>query len=228
MSVIHHTTLTPTKLELLAGWLPAQPWYPSTGRAPDLTKAGGFRLDDPQGAVGIEFMVTVDTSGDRPRAYHVPLTYRGAPLHGAPDQALIGTTEHGVLGRRWVYDGTFDPVLVAQLLAFVQGRVPAHAQSTSDALDPSVTGHFAGAALPPTLGATRVDNGPHGTDVLVADPAGGGLTVHVVRALRPDDPSGAPDAAVGHVTADWRLPDGAPARGRYFVLREGTRREGAA
>jgi hypothetical protein len=26
---------------------------------------------------------------------------RGAPLDGA-DQALIGTSEHGVLGRRWV------------------------------------------------------------------------------------------------------------------------------
>jgi len=35
----------------------------------------------------------------------VPLTYRGAPLDGAED-ALVGTTEHGVLGRRWVYDGT--------------------------------------------------------------------------------------------------------------------------
>lgn len=27
MAVIHHTTLTPGKLELLAAWLPRQPWY---------------------------------------------------------------------------------------------------------------------------------------------------------------------------------------------------------
>lgn len=227
MSLIHHTTLTPTKIELLTAWLPAQPWYPGTGRAPELTKAGGFRLDDPQSAVGIEFMVVVDTSGERPRAYHVPLTYRGAPLDGAPDQALIGTTEHGVLGKRWVYDGTHDPVLVTQLLAFVQGRVPAHAQSVSDTLDPSVTGHHTGPAVPTStaVDVTTVADGPHGTDVVVTRPDGSGLTVHVVRALRADDPSepsDAPDAASGHVTADWRLPDGGTARGRYVVLREAT------
>ena len=45
MAIIHHTTMTPTKLELLAPWLPTQPWYPGTGSEPELGKAGGFRLD---------------------------------------------------------------------------------------------------------------------------------------------------------------------------------------
>ena len=49
MAEIHHTTLVPSKLELLRGWLPAQPWYLGSG-VPDLTRAGGFRLDDPAGA----------------------------------------------------------------------------------------------------------------------------------------------------------------------------------
>jgi hypothetical protein len=40
---------------------------------------------------------------------HVPLTYRGAPLAGAEDH-LVGTTEHSVLGTRWVYDAVGDPV----------------------------------------------------------------------------------------------------------------------
>jgi hypothetical protein len=53
---------------------------------------------------------------------------RGAPLDGA-DQALIGTSEHGVLGRRWVYDGTHDPVLVAQLLALLQGHAEPQAHA---------------------------------------------------------------------------------------------------
>ncbi|MGQ4271429.1 maltokinase N-terminal cap-like domain-containing protein [Nocardiopsis changdeensis] len=79
MAVVHRTTMTPTKLELLQTWLPAQPWY--AGERPDPAKAGGFRLDDPQGEVGIEFMVVTDGAA----AYHVPLTYRGAPLEGARD-----------------------------------------------------------------------------------------------------------------------------------------------
>ncbi|GAB3893952.1 hypothetical protein GCM10027612_44340 [Microbispora bryophytorum subsp. camponoti] len=82
MAVIHHTTLTPGKLELLTSWLPAQPWYGGDGRRPELTKAGGFRLDDPQGEVGMEFMVVTDVSGDRPVSYHVPLTYRGRRWRG--------------------------------------------------------------------------------------------------------------------------------------------------
>jgi hypothetical protein len=36
-------------------------------------------------------------------------TYRGAPLEG--DEArLVSTMDHSELGRRWVYDGTTDPV----------------------------------------------------------------------------------------------------------------------
>ena len=49
MAIIHDTTMSPGKLELLAGWLPAQPWYCGAGSEPALSKAGGFRLDDPQG-----------------------------------------------------------------------------------------------------------------------------------------------------------------------------------
>ena len=49
---------------------------------------------------------------------HVPMTYRGAPLEGADDH-LIGTTEHSVLGKRWVYDACGDPVWAAALAAAV-------------------------------------------------------------------------------------------------------------
>jgi hypothetical protein len=136
MATIHDTTMTPTKLELLAAWLPLRTWYRSAERhRPRLRKAGGFRLDDPAGEVGIEFLFAADDGQDR--VYQLPLTYRGTPLAGAAD-ALVGTAEHGVLGTRWVYDGTRDPVLVAQLLCLCQGEaVPQH-QSRSDTADPSV------------------------------------------------------------------------------------------
>jgi hypothetical protein len=52
VAIIHNTTMVPTKLELLTAWLPRQPWYLGAGR-PELARAGGFRLDDPAGEVGI-------------------------------------------------------------------------------------------------------------------------------------------------------------------------------
>ncbi|MCQ9181644.1 1,4-alpha-glucan branching protein [Streptomyces sp. IBSBF 2953] len=136
MAVIHNTTMSPTKLELLTGWLPTRPWYRG-GPSAELTKAGGFRLDDPDGEVGIEFMIVTDASTDAPDTYLLPLTYRGAPLDGM-DDALIGTSEHGVLGTRWIYDGAHDPVLVACLAGLLRGETTAQAQSESDTPDPSV------------------------------------------------------------------------------------------
>jgi hypothetical protein len=140
MAQIHDTTLTPTKLELLAAWLPRQSWYVRGAGEPELRKAGGFRLDDPAGEVGIEFMIVTDTASGYVVAYLVPVTYRGAPVDGLED-ALIGTSEHGVLGRRWVYDGVRDPVLVAELTALLRGDVVAQQQSRSDETDPTVEVH---------------------------------------------------------------------------------------
>ncbi|WP_202805687.1 maltokinase N-terminal cap-like domain-containing protein [Actinopolymorpha alba] len=223
--------MKPTKLELLEPWLPTQPWYASTERKPELTKVGGFRLDDPQGEVGIEFMVVTDTSGERPASYHLPLTYRGAPLDGA-EQALIGTSEHGVLGRRWVYDGTHDPVLVAGLLALLQGQVEPQAQSLSDTADRSVIVSFTGAGFSPVVESAVVTNGPHGTHLAVetspeAQPnrtPAGRLTIDVTRALRPDQATSETTTlgvtgVRGYVNVSWRLPDGGESRGAFVVLR---------
>ncbi|MFJ1645999.1 1,4-alpha-glucan branching protein [Streptomyces sp. NPDC088258] len=221
MAVIHRTTMNPSKAELLSGWLPTQPWYLGGDRAPTPARAGGFRLDDPEGRVGIEFMVVTDTSGDREATYLVPVTYRGAPLDGA-DQALIGTSEHGVLGRRWVYDGAHDPVLVAQLLALMTGEADPQDQNESDTPDTSVTGRFTGPGQGPLTSLISVTTSAQGTDVLISTgPAAGSarLTIRVNRVLQPL-PDGLParDAShQGHVTAPWQLPDGTSARGLFAV-----------
>ncbi|MEV6277253.1 1,4-alpha-glucan branching protein [Nocardia sp. NPDC051832] len=136
MAVVHNTTMEPTKLELLTTWLPKQEWFRGT-RTPVLRKAGGFRLDDPAGEVGIEFMIVLDVSEYPGTAYHVPMTYRGAPVPGA-EQALIGTSEHGVLGTRWIYDGPADEVLTTQALALLAGHTQPQAQNTSNAPDPAI------------------------------------------------------------------------------------------
>lgn len=219
MAVIHNTTtLTPTKLELLATWLPAQPWYRGkAGQQPELARTGGFRLDDPQGEVGIEFMVATDTSGDQPVSYQIPFSYRGAPIPGA-DEALIGTTEHGVLGKRWVYDGTRDPVLVAQLFALIVGEAEPQMQSTSNTPDPSVTGWFAETGVKAAIASTTVTDDPSGTDLLVETAADGRrLTIHINRLLQPGRAIEG-QAALGHVTADAPLPDGTRARTTFAVV----------
>ncbi|MFJ3664972.1 1,4-alpha-glucan branching protein [Streptomyces sp. NPDC090106] len=189
MAIIHRTTLTPTKLELLTAWLPGTPWYDAAGE-PELAKAGGFRLDDPAGEVGIEFMVVTDTAGAGTVSLLVPMTYRGAPADGL-EHALIGTTEHGVLGTRWVYDGVHDPVLLAQLGALLEGRAQPQAQSVSDAVDQEVTWS--------------------------RDPAAAeGTTPRPLRVLRPG--SEVPEGAAGHVEGAWQLPDGSRVRGVFAVL----------
>lgn len=218
MAIIHQTTMTPSKLELLTAWLPTQPWYVGTGRQPELAKAGGFRLDDPQGEVGMEFMVVTDAAGDQPVSYHVPLSYRGASIDGA-DEGLVGTSEHGVLGRRWIYDGTHDPVLVNQLANLLAGRATPQAQNVSDAPDLTVTAHCAREIATPIRSAT-VGNTADGTNIAVGSASTEGrLTLHVIRVLgqgKPDALTG--DAATGHVSGCWQLPDGTEARGPFVVV----------
>jgi hypothetical protein len=116
MALLHRAELRPTKLELLAAWLPDRPWFHGPTGA-DVERVAGYRFDDPAGAVGIETMLV--RAGDGP-VHQVPLTYRGAPLEGA-DGWLVGTTHHSVLGPRWVYDACGDPVYAAALAAAILG-----------------------------------------------------------------------------------------------------------
>ncbi|PFG43347.1 hypothetical protein ATJ88_2032 [Isoptericola jiangsuensis] len=113
MAILHRATLTPTKTELLATWLPGQAWF--DGEVDAVVPVAAYRFDDPAGEVGIEsHLVEVDG-----RTVHVPLTYRAAPLAGA-DAWLVGAMEHSVLGTRWVYDAVGDPVYVAELARVVR------------------------------------------------------------------------------------------------------------
>lgn len=98
-------TLTPSKMDLLAQWLPSQPWF--DGDPTTLTRAASFRLVDPDGEVGIDCMV-VTTGG---HYYFVPVTWRAEPLDSAE---LVGALHHSELGLRYCYDAPSDPVFVAE------------------------------------------------------------------------------------------------------------------
>lgn len=160
MALIHRATLRPTKLELIAAWLPGRPWF--AGPAGDLERLAAYRFDDPAGEVGIETILVGTARG----TFQVPLTYRGAPLAGGED-LLVGTTEHSVLGRRWVYDAVGDPVYAAALTAAVladagQATEFLEAGDRLEPRDPSMTiaGTTAGGAAAPTAVRRVVDGDP--------------------------------------------------------------------
>ena len=213
MAEIHHTTLSPTKLELLTAWLPGQSWF--AGGEPLLERSGGFRLDDPAGKVGIEFLVTADRSAGAVSRYLVPLTYRDQPLEGG---ALIGTSEHGVLGTRWIYDGLRDPVLVGALVALLQGDSEAQAQNISHTADPLIMAHSdLKALLVKGSSADDID----GCTAISIDTGAGAVTLHVVRALHDGDGFGCahvPNTALGHVAATLTTPDEVTLTGDLVVV----------
>ena len=140
MAILHHgATLTPAKVDLVEGWIGAQRWYAAKGRVPRLTRLFSWRLEDPEGQVGIETLILSDDASTPPVTYQVPLTYRSAPLPGAA-HALVGTIEHSVLGTRYVYDAPHDPVYAAQLFALATGQAAAASARVSDAVEDAVHG----------------------------------------------------------------------------------------
>ncbi|MET7420769.1 hypothetical protein [Dactylosporangium sp. NPDC005555] len=195
MALLHRADLTPSKLELLTAWLPARAWY--TGPAePALAKVGAFRFDDPAGEVGVETILV--RAGDGP-VLQVPLTYRGAPLAGA-DRWLVGTTEHSVLGRRWVYDATSDPVYACALAhTILTGAAQAVEEFEVDGVRrprrSDVQTTAAGSSLVAEVtGIVRVDD--RDPAVIATDV----LDLTVFRILE-DDPDPAPAAPT--LTATW-------------------------
>ena len=112
MGIVHRATLTPSKQEIVEGWLPSRGW--AAGRR-IAEKVAEYRLDDPAGEVGVE---TILWRLDDGAVVQTPLTYRAEPLAGA-DEHLITTTRHSALGERWVYDGCGDPVWASTLASAI-------------------------------------------------------------------------------------------------------------
>ena len=172
MALLHGgASIRPTKLELLATWLPTRPWF--VGDASALELVGAYRFDDPAGEVGMETHLV--RAGDS-TIYQVPLTYRAAPLDGG-EAFLVGTMDHTVLGDRWVYHASIDPVYLEVLAdtirtggsqavlerTFADGRV--------EIMEPSVrvTGSGTLSAGPVELDVLSVLGAPLSGQLAVAD-----------------------------------------------------------
>jgi hypothetical protein len=223
MAQIFDTTLVPSKLELITEWLARQSWYPRPGAEPQLQPVGGFRLDDPDGDVGIEVHFVRDSDST---VYQVPLTYRGAALegttHDGPASAFVGTMEHGVLGTRYVYDGPHDPVYVAQLVALVVGDAEPQAQRESDTPDPTVVAAWQGSTHPASGPIRHVEHRDGETLVHVGGAPGEPSTtvLRIVRLLQSEEvqaPHGTHEAA-GVVRAGWTGPGDTKVRGPVALL----------
>ena len=111
MAILYRAQLTPSKMELLSAWAPLQPWCGALAGSRTLDAVGAYRFDDPEGEVGIETHLLRSADG---QVLQVPVTYRGAPVPGA-EAYLIATTQHSVLGERWVYDACGDPTYAEAL-----------------------------------------------------------------------------------------------------------------
>lgn len=195
MALLHRAELRPTKLELVAAWLPGRDWYQGQPTA-EVVRVAAYRFDDPAGAVGVETMLV--SAGDGP-VYQVPLTYRGALLDGG-DAWLIGTADHSVLGPRWVYDGCGDPVYAAALAGAIFGAAGQaeeflEVDGRLERRDPSMTVTSSGGrpAGTPAVGALRrvVDGDP---TLIVTD----SVELSVVRRL-----SGTIRPTGGTLTGTW-------------------------
>jgi hypothetical protein len=110
MATLYSAQLSPTKIELLSRWVPTQAWASGVDTSA-LESVGAFRFDDPDGEVGVETHLLGTPDG---RVLQVPLTYRAHALEGA-EGSFITTMQHSVLGERWVYDASADPVYARAL-----------------------------------------------------------------------------------------------------------------
>ncbi|WP_284983607.1 hypothetical protein [Arthrobacter sp. efr-133-TYG-118] len=184
MAIIHRATLSPSKLELIERYLPAQPWFTKDDSAPP-GLLGAYRFDDPDGEVGLETHL-LSHGG---KVYQVPLSYRGSELTGAQDW-LLGTMEHSVLGRRWVYDACADPAYVAALAtAILTGQEEARQFVEVDgALEPRASSVKVKGSGAPGSEVPSVTPGAPVTDDSVTSIDAGELTLLVNRVLDPATP----------------------------------------
>lgn len=197
MALMHQAELHPSKLELVSAWLPGRGW--SGGSDAGWERVTSFRFDDPDGEVGMETIVLRTPGG---ALVQVPLTYRAAAVPGQ-EAFLVGTTEHSVLGTRWVYDAVGDPVYVAALAtAILTGGTEAEEYLSVDGelvrRDPGVRVRGSGSdAVPALAGPVSVTDGGVATVISAA-----GLEIAVLRTLHPGTIAELPSGA-HTLTANW-------------------------
>jgi predicted trehalose synthase len=164
----------PEVLPLLPAWMARQRWYTGKGRIPVLRIAGGLRLEDPTGQVGIDIHLLVDESGQTPTTYQVPLTCRSTRLAGG-DAALVARMEltgPGDGDTRYIYDAPHDPAYASALLRLMleEGTATSiKAPGPDSAPDCGADGHRLTTTDPGELHASRVLTGEQSNTSIIID-----------------------------------------------------------
>ena len=181
MALVYDAVLRPSKSDLVAAWAPAQAWFVGDTAA-EVEGVASFRFDDPAGEVGVETLLVRFGTGP---VLQIPLTYRSAPLEGG-ENGLVGTMTHSVLGDRWIYDATGDPIYLAVVatIALKGGHeADQFEQRDGDLLPVASTAAVRGNGIPgtpvPELASTIETISTAGTTISTA----GALRVTVVRVL---------------------------------------------
>ena len=187
MALLHKADITPSKIDLLSSWAPAQPWFVGEAGV-SVTNLAAYRFDDPEGQVGIETILI--TAGDGP-VLQVPVTYRDAPLAGA-EASLITTMQHTVLGKRWVYDATGDPVYLAAVATAAltgghQAELTIELDGQMVVREPTAVVAGSGAPGGPAVTAPAVADITIRHEAGVTTVAAGSLRLVVARVLGDDD-----------------------------------------
>lgn len=202
MALLHQAELRPSKLELVGGWAPAQPWFPGEAGA-ELTSVAAYRFDDPAGEVGVETLLV--RSGDSP-IIQLPLSYRGVPLEGADDW-LIGTLHHSVLGTRWVYDAVGDPVYlqtVATAIITAGHEAELYIEVDGERVPREHTAQVSGSGMSMTVPAPPdVDDITVQTEGTATVVEAGGMRIVVPRVLPAALPPQADERGSGVLTGTW-------------------------
>ena len=179
MGLVHYTaTLEPSKRKLVRAWLPSQSWAPSS----KVKKVAEYRFDDPDGEVGVETILWQTTDDT---VLQVPFTYRSAPLEGA-DSYLVGTTNHSVLGKRWVYDGCADPKWAATITAAILtggSQAQMVIERDGELIDVPPRMHVRGSGSPGAVVPAVVSVESVGDDGAVTTVGAGPLTISLARVV---------------------------------------------
>ncbi|CAM3401884.1 1,4-alpha-glucan branching protein GlgB [Dermacoccus barathri] len=178
-----NASMEPGKIDLVGPWVAKQRWFQGKGRTPQFHRTSAFRLADPSGQVGVEIMFLRDVTSGENTTYQIPVTYRGERVPEL-EHALIGTSEHSVLGTRYFYDGPHDPVFAAALLD-VMVNAGTEEERSDGVVEMTVKGRPSprGAGLPRMRSAKVLSGEQSNTSIIYTLDDGSQLIAKVFRVL---------------------------------------------
>ncbi|MGB5951133.1 MAG: 1,4-alpha-glucan branching enzyme, partial [Ornithinimicrobium sp.] len=223
---------------VIAPWLANQRWYTGKGQTPDLTVVASITMSQRGGvadggsALTISTHVFLDSSGEEPVLYQIPLTYRRT-VQPALAQALVTTTS-----THSVYDAPHDPAYVQAVLDQIEAEQ--HVGASGEAA--GITGHRPSrASVPMEVARASVLRGEQSnTSIIVRPRTLTGESVSpppcIVKIFRVVQAGDNPDVVVqgaladagsrvvptplGHLAGTWSDPSGATAHGHLAFVQE--------